>query len=240
MQKLSLALLTSMTLVSSSFGGNTFVKPLIPTLDIPYQSPSYYTLALKMGTLGLGLDFSLPLNDYFSTRISLNGFKYTYDTTQDDVDYSATATLLSAGLLLDYYPIQSSDFRLSAGVYYNGNIIDADAQINKKITLGTTTYNIGEIGSLATATKLNEVAPYIGIGWGNKGKEEGWGFSLDVGAMYHGEIGIDATVKPSIALSTSTETVLKANVETERKNIEDDVRNYTFYPVIMLGLSYSF
>lgn len=238
MQKLLLPVLASITLSSSAFGGNTFVAPLVPILDI--ETPSYYTVALKAGTLGIGVDFSLPLNDYFSARLNINGFSYTGDTTQDDVDYEATATLLTAGILLDYYPIHSSAFRVSAGVYYNGNVFEGDAQVNKAITLGTTSYNIGEIGSLAIESKLNEVAPYVGIGWGNKGTEEGWGFSLDVGAMYHGEVGIDATVKPSTALATSTEAVLVANVETERKNIEDDMSAYSFYPVIMIGVSYAF
>lgn len=98
MKKLLLPILASMTLSSSAFGGNTFVAPLIPILDI--ETPTYYTVALKTGTLGIGVDFSMPLNDYFSARLNVNGFSYTGDTTQDDVDYEATATLLTAGVYL--------------------------------------------------------------------------------------------------------------------------------------------
>lgn len=83
---------------------------------------------------------------------------------------------------------------------------------------------------------MNEVAPYVGIGWGNKGTKEGWGFSLDVGAMYHGEVGIDATLTET-ATSPAT---LEASVETERKKAEDDISSYSFYPVIMIGVSYAF
>jgi len=236
--KILLPLLSSLTLSSLLFAGNTEIKPIVPVLDI--ETPSYYTVALKAGTLGLGVDFSLPLNEYFSARLNVNGFSYTGDTTQDDVDYSMTASLLTAGVLLDYYPIQSSDFRISAGVYYNGNVFEGEAEVNKAITLGSTPYSSGEIGSLAIESKLNEVAPYVGIGWGNKGKEKGWDWSLDIGAMYHGEVGIDATVKPTTNLTATTEAVLETNIETERQNIEDDMSSYTFCPVIMLGVSYSF
>jgi len=235
MKKLLLPIFASITFSSSAFGGNTFVAPLVPILDI--QTPSYYTLALKAGTLGLGIDFSLPLNEYFSTRLNVNGFSYNTNKTKNNIDYSLTATGLTAGLLLDYYPIQSLDFRLSSGVYYNGNALKGDAKAKAgSYTINGNTYTSAQVASISTKTKMNKVAPYIGIGWGNKGKEKGWGFSLDVGAIYQGKIGLDTTLTQT-ATSPAT---LKASVEAERKKLENDMSSYTFYPVIMLAVSYAF
>ena len=235
-------LLASILILSSTYAGGAknIVEPKCVTIDMPTES--YYNIALKIGTLGVGIDFSIPLYDSFNARLNVNGFKYDYDTTQNGVDYTASATLLTAGVLLDYYPMSSNAFRLSAGVYYNGNKAKLNAKVTAPITLGGNTYAVGQIGSLFTETKLNEVAPYIGIGWGNKGEEKGWGFSVDIGAMYHGEPKLDATVTTTLLPTSAplSSTTLKNNVDTERVKLEDDFKSYRFYPVVMIGVTYSF
>ncbi|MFK5975558.1 MAG: hypothetical protein QM493_03515 [Sulfurovum sp.] len=232
-------IIASILIVTSAYAGGSknIIEPVCVVIDVPQQE-LYYNMALKVGTLGVGVDFSIPITNYLNARLNVNGFKYDYDTTQNGVDYSASATLLTAGVLLDYYPMTSNAFRVSAGVYYNGNKAELNAKATAPITLGSNTYTVGQIGSLFTETKLNEVAPYIGIGWGNKGVEKGWGFSVDIGAMYHGEPGIDTTVTTTLVAPAST--TLKNDVEIERKKLEDDFKSYSFYPVVMLGVTYTF
>ncbi len=226
-------LIASILIATSAYAGGTkdIVEPVCVVIEVPQES--YYNVALKVGTLGVGVDFSMPITDYLNARLNINGFSYSDTMTENGIDYSATATLLTAGLLLDYYPMASNAFRVSAGVYYNGNQLEGDAELASGITIKGNPYTSAQIGSLAIETKLNEVAPYIGIGWGNKGSEKGWGFSVDVGAMYHGEVGIDAT------LATSSLTV-ENDVEAERLSLENDMSDYSFYPVIMLGVTYTF
>ena len=231
-------LIASVLILSSAYAGGdiNIVEPKYVEIDVPQES--YYTMALKVGTLGVGVDFSIPITDYLNARLNVNGFKYDYDTTQNGIDYSASATLLTAGVLLDYYPMSTNAFRISAGVYYNGNKVETDGELSTGVTLAGTPYTPAQIGSLEFDSKFNEVAPYIGIGWGNKGSEKGWGFSVDIGAMYHGEPGIDATVTTNLPAPAST--TLKADVETERAKLEDDFKSYSFYPVIMIGATYTF
>ena len=226
-------LIASILIATSAYAGGTkdIVEPVCVVIEVPQES--YYNVALKVGTLGVGVDFSIPITDYLNARLNINGFSYSDTMTENGIDYSATATLLTAGLLLDYYPMASNAFRVSAGVYYNGNQLEGDADVNSAITLNGISYAVGNLNALAIETKANEVAPYIGIGWGNKGNEKGWGFSVDVGAMYHGEIGIDATVTTALPAVAS-------DVEIERASLENDMSDYSFYPVIMLGVTYTF
>jgi len=227
-------LLASVLMLSLAYAGGSknIVEPKCVVIDMPKES--YYNMALKVGTLGVGVDFSMPITDYLNARLNVNGFKYSYDTTQNGIDYSATATLLSAGALLDYYPMSTNAFRISGGVYYNGNKIEGDVNVVGSTFNGNTYAN----GSVALESKFNEVAPYIGIGWGNKGEEKGWGFSVDIGAMYHGEPGIDATVTTTLPIAAAT--ALKNDVEAERAKLEDDFKSYSFYPVVMIGATYTF
>ena len=232
-------LLASVLMLSLAYAGGSknIVEPKCVVIDMPKES--YYNMALKVGTLGVGVDFSMPITNYLNARLNVNGFKYSYDTTQNSIDYSATASLLSAGALLDYYPMSTNAFRISGGVYYNGNKVEGDANVASPLSLnGSVPYAVGQIGSLAFDSKLNEVAPYIGIGWGNRGDEKGWGLSLDIGAMYHGEPGIDATVTTTLPLATAN--ALKNDVEAERAKLEDDFKSYSFYPVVMIGATYTF
>jgi len=227
-------LLASVLMLSLAYAGGSknIVEPKCTTVEIPKES--YYNMALKVGTLGVGVDFSMPITDYLNARLNVNGFSYSYDTTQNGIDYSATATLLSAGVLLDYYPMSTNDFRISGGVYYNGNKVELDANVVGS-TFNSNTY---ANGTIASETKLNEVAPYIGIGWGNRGDEKGWGFSVDIGAIYHGEPGIDATVTTTLPAPASTN--LANDVEIERAKLENDFNSYSFYPVVMIGATYTF
>ena len=227
-------LLASILILSSAYAGGVknIVEPKCTTIDIVQES--YYNIALKVGTLGVGVDFSMPITNYLNARLNVNGFSYSYDTTQNGIDYSATASLLTAGALLDYYPMSTNAFRISAGVYYNGNKVEGDVSVVGSTFNGNSYAN----GSVALESKFNEVAPYIGIGWGNKGDEKGWGLSVDIGAMYHGEPGIDATVTTTLPLATAN--ALKNDVETERAKLENDFKSYSFYPVVMIGATYTF
>ena len=244
MKKVLVPILASMTLSTFALAGGGVVEVEIPTVEIPMALPplpssDYSTLGLKVGTLGVGLDYSIPLSNYFNLRLNVNGFSYSGDTTQNSVDYSGKATLLTAGALVDYYPFRLSEFRLSAGAYYNGNKFEGSGKTTS-ITLNGNTYTSAQLGTLDMETKLNEVAPYIGFGWGNKGTEKGWGFSVDVGAMYHGTVGIDANGVCSGAVSVATCTQIEADIESERKKLEDDMSAFSFYPVVMLGVTYAF
>ncbi len=220
--------------------------------ETSYDVNSLYTAGFKVGTLGLGAELSIPLNGYFSVRASVNGLGYseddTYEDDGDEIAYDASIDLLTLGLLVDYYPIESSQFRLTAGAYYNGNGVDAIMEpTNGTYDIDGTTYTATDIGTMTADTEFDTVAPYIGIGWGNKGTESGWGFSIDVGAMYHGDVTLNTDVTRGVGIPADNGgpndilfEQIQTDVETERKDAEDDMHDYQWYPVIMVGVTYTF
>jgi len=198
-----------------------------------------YNSGLKLGTLGLGVDVSTPINDKLSARFNLNGATYSDTQEKDNNEFEGTLDLLTTGVLLDYYPFENN-FRLSTGVYYNGNGFDGTIKSTKetKIEIGDKEYSLDELGSLDTKLVFDKIAPYVGLGWGNDAHDKGWGFTFDLGVMYHGEG--KGTLTPKNISSFVDKDVLNENIKKEEQDINDDLSDFNFYPVVALGVNYSF
>ena len=202
---------------------------------------SGYNADLKFGTLGVGVDVARAINDRFALRLNVNGLRYSRQETIDDVDYDGTISLLTVGGLVDYHPFTNA-FRISAGAYYNGNKFSGTAtpSATQTLNIGNNTYTGAEIGRLDAQVDFNKFAPYLGIGWGSDARQEGWGFSFDLGVMYQGSPQVDATAAINASLPAAVKQAILDDIEVEKQNIQDDVKNYKWYPVIMIGVNYTF
>jgi hypothetical protein len=196
---------------------------------------------LKAGTLGAGIDVSKGIGETLALRLQANALSYDEDITESDVEYSADLGLKSAGLLLDWHPF-SGTFRVSAGAYWNGN----EAAATGRPTGGTyvingTTYSSSDIGSLNGQIDFSEVAPYFGIGFGSTPKAgRGMSFSFDLGVLYQGEPNVGLTVACGAALTVPECTQLQNDVAAEAGALQDDLKDYKFYPVVSFGIGYRF
>ena len=202
------------------------------------QTPMELNTALKAGTLGYGFDVSTPINKSISARFNLNGLSYTDSQTSDGNDFVGTLDLFTAGALVDYYPFENN-FRLSSGLYYNGNGFSGTVTPSSTVTvdINNKEYSAAELGHLDSTVSFNTIAPYLGIGWGNDTHDKGWGFTFDLGVMYHGTPNVDLTavdVNPTVANE------IVQNLAVEEQNANNDLSSYKFYPLLALGVNYSF
>jgi hypothetical protein len=202
------------------------------------ESQRVYNTGIKLGTLGLGFDVSTPINDALSLRFNLNGASYSDSLEDADNEYDGTLDLLTAGLLLDYYPFENN-FRLTTGVYYNGNGFNGKVTPTTEATVSIdgVEYTLEDINYVNTDVSFDNVAPYVGCGWGTNAHDEGFGFIFDVGVMYHGEANVDLTADIKNELIAD---VINEGLKAEEINAEDDLSDFQFYPVIMMGVNYSF
>jgi hypothetical protein len=196
---------------------------------------------IDLGTTGLGLQFSVPVQPTLNARFGIGYLNYSFDTSTSNVNYDAKLKLRTLEALLDYFPT-ANQFRLTGGLVYNGNKIDA---IGRPSTAGTytidgITYGVASAGTLDGRIDFRNIAPYIGIGWGNSASQEkGWGFSADLGVMFQGSPSVSltstgCTASPGICAS------LANSLDAERRELEDDVNDYKYYPVARIGLRYRF
>lgn len=193
----------------------------------------------KVGTLGLGAELNLAFSDSFGARLGYNAFNYKYNSTASSVDYDFKLQLRSLSLLGDWYPFQGG-FRTSAGMVYNDN----QASLTGILTGGTyningTNYNSSQVSSLKGAMSFNKVAPYLGIGWGNPvAKDKGWGLVTDVGVLFQGSPKTDLVAVCGPALSAPQCATLQSNTAAENAKMQSDLKNFKFWPVASIGISY--
>ncbi len=198
-------------------------------------------VSVKVGTLGLGAEYTHSLNDYLNMRAGVNWLNWERDFDTDDVSYEGDLQLQSFSLLADYHPF-ANGFRLTGGALYNGNSVDVTA----KPTAGTYTINgvrypAGAIDSIKGEVSFNSIAPYFGIGWGRDAQSNShWSFNFDLGLLYQGEADpdINGSCNPGVPLVACVE--FQRNLTVEEQKIKDEVNDIKIYPVLSVGVTYNF
>ncbi|MEZ4483435.1 MAG: hypothetical protein R2864_02175 [Syntrophotaleaceae bacterium] len=209
--------------------GLTVVPAFADTGDI--------ALGIKASTLGAGAEATVGLCPSINLRAGANAFSFDFDANTSDIDYDVEADLLSFPVILDLHPFKESGFRISAGVLINKNKADAEGSSQSSYTIGDTVYTPEELGSLTGKIDFNSLAPYVGIGWGNAvGKDKRWSFSCDFGVVFQGDPKIDLVANGTLASDPN----FQDDLAREKKELEDELDDYKYYPLISLGITYKF
>jgi len=182
----------------------------------------------KVGTLGLGLEATVNLVPMVANiRLQGNLFNYNTTITETNVTYDGQLKLGSVGLLADIYPF-ASKFRITGGLYYNGNKLELNSQQAGVVVVGGNAYLNPNI---RTTIDFNQVAPYIGIGWGDAiSSGSPFGFSFELGALYQGTPN-STVIAPGIA---------PADIAAEKRKLDDSLSRFTWYPVVAVGVNWRF
>ena len=198
-------------------------------------------VSAELGTTGIGVHATLPVLDSVNARIGVNAFNYSYNSSTSNVDYDFKLKLQTFDVLADYYPISGSGFRLTGGLVYNGNKIDAHGKpTNGTYTLNGNTYSASQVGSLNGNIDFRKIAPYAGIGWGNAlAKDSNWSFTADVGVMFQGSASTSLSNSGCTASAASC-AQLNSDIQAENQKLQDKVNDFKLYPVIRVGLAYKF
>lgn len=195
-------------------------------------------VGVGISTLGAGADIIGRINDNLNLRLGLHGFTYNIDGSYDGVEYDADLELFTGMLLADWFPF-TNNFRVSAGLMYNGNEVSLSSSAKHTyFTIGDHTYKAKDVGTLSGSGDFNPIAPYLGFGYGGTfGDLNNFTFSFDIGILYQGSVDISSYTATG-PLATNAQ--FQADMETERQQLEDDLDDYQFYPVVSFGVAYKF
>jgi hypothetical protein len=195
-----------------------------------------WMLGFKTGTLGLGGELRTNLMPDVHLRGSVQWFKLGFDLEIDDIDYDVDLRLLNPMLALDWYP-WGWDFRLSGGVIFNGSNVDVEATSDRPVEIGNRIYLPSDFGSLRGKAQFNDLAPYLGIGFGNPFLGDGrWGFMSELGVAFIGSPKVRLRATGPLADNP----LLQEDLAREERELEDKLRRWRFYPVLSLTLYYRF
>jgi len=198
-------------------------------------------LGVKVGTTGAGGELTFGVNRWLNLRGGYNWMDIDPSLKVDDVKYKGDMDLSSAFLLLDVHPF-GGVFRLSGGVYcYLDGEGDFEATPDKPWTkIGNHSYEPASIGTIfGHASMDRDVVPYVGLGWGNNVTEDAaLTIALDIGVIFQ-----DYTVDPLTSNgsgATSKDPTFRHDLAKERKRLQDDLDDWSIYPVVTLSLAYHF
>lgn len=191
-------------------------------------------LGVKAGTLGLGVEATWRALPWLDLRGGLNTFDYDESGSEAGINYDATLALDSQYATANIrFPL--SPFRLTAGLFSNGNELQLVSRESGPIEVGGMTFTSAEVGTLRSLTSFDSTAPYAGIGFdfGLFGKV---GLNLDLGVLFQGDPDVTLTSDGLLANDPAFADAL----ESERVELEDEVDKFKAYPVASLTFNVQF
>ncbi len=213
--------------------------------DSGEEAPTYqpFTIGAEAGTPGFGGSASWRFADHFGARAGFSYFGYSQtDVEIDGITYNDTdLRLMSEPIGLDIYPWQKSSFRITVGIMLNQNeytgVAARDPIANRTfIEIGSSgnSYDSSAIGDLNLTVEQQVVSPYLSIGYSYYfDKARHWSLS--------GELGVAYTGDPDVTLTTGVPgSVPQPDLDSEASQIEDTFSKYKFYPILRIGVNYSF
>ena len=195
--------------------------------NTPVTAYHPFSLSAELGTAGAGGTFGWRFSDHLGAHASMDYWRQSGDDTIKSLRYGYKLELLSESLALDVYPWERSSFRVSLGFIVNQS--ELSGHISRGYTLDGTTYS----GTLDLSIKPQPVNPYLAIG-GNLfyfDRAHHWAMFGELGAAYVGDARVSLTASDSRAA---------VSVANERHRIQDALNGFPVWPLLKLGVTFSF
>ena len=212
---------------------------LAPLLLLPGVSPADTSIGLRAGSLGLGVEIAYAVSQRVALRLGTDAYTRNFTSTQQDIEYEGKAKLKTTSLMMDLFPF-ANNFRISLGAVLNGNkVIATGKPTGGTFTIDNVTYNAADVGTLDGEVTFKRTVPYFGIGYGRP-INSGFSFIGDLGVIFQGSPKATLTATCSPTATPGNCNTLQSNVPAEEATLNDNIKNYKYYPVLTLGLSYTF
>jgi hypothetical protein len=190
---------------------------------------------LGVGAPGLvTLGYSSPISASLSWRVQASGgLDVSLDGDRDGVKSSGSLKASNVGAYGDWFPFESSGFRLVGGLSMNDIRADLTATSSGAATInGKSVSMVGQYYNVNV--KFANTTPYLGIGYGHQTATKGLGFYADIGVM----IG-DFTVSSSTSL-VKNGLVSQADVDAQNNKMRDGIGSIGFMPSASIGMLYKY
>lgn len=212
---------------------------LVPLLYLPAASPADTSLGIRGGTLGAGVELAHAFGPRLGVRLNADAYNYSQSRTQDNIQYDTRLKLQTASLSADWFPF-ANNFRLTAGAVANGNKLTLNGQpTGGTFTINGTPYPASQIGSFNANVDFNKAVPYLGIGYGRP-VNSGLSLLFDLGVVFQGSPKSHISVTCGAGVPPAQCAQIQSDAAAEQARLNDSLRNFKYYPLIALGLAYTF
>lgn len=184
----------------------------------------------KTSSLGDGVEIAFPITQTLDGRLAYTAGTDTASTYSSSYEsfYRGTAKKKNLELMFDWHIEKSSCLRGSIGLVNFNHHIEMSSD---RMKIGGITTSIGPGEYINATVDFRKFAPYLGIGCGRTKNNRGLSFTSDMGLFYMGSPN-SVKVTTNIAGATANDEAAAA----------EDLRgaNVKFFPVISIGIGYTF
>lgn len=205
-------------------------------LILPHAaSAQTFGLGLKAGTLGLGADAAVGLHPRIALRGGFGVFPFTPRFTWGDIKYDVELPSPQFTGTADIFLIGA--LRLTGGVMVSKPdfTLKSDLTSSGTVTIGDVQFTGSDVGVVSGTVVNNDVAPYVGLGFGRIARR-GLGFFVDLAVAFQGE--------PSVVLAATgpikDDPTFQSALAAEEVALADEIKIAKYYPILSLGLSFGF
>lgn len=209
------------------------LMPLLAGPALADDDPAYdrFFLMPNVSTLGLGVEGGYRMNESWQFRAGINGGAGQFVYSRKDYDLHSKATLLNAGVTVDYFPF-AGDFYVSGGLRLSANRVEGKVKnLHGELKGGSSVFVPNPLTDY-TATQ-NIIQPYIGGGYSVRIKEN-VSLNFDLGAVYAGTPDLDVDSRAH-KLGFS-----KKDIRREIERAQDRIAPFKVLPVVQVGLKFDF
>jgi hypothetical protein len=220
-------------------------------------------ITADVGTMGLGLSVGVPVGERFNVRGVFHTYDYELDEVEDEesgATYNGELNLQTVGLMADWHPFKGV-FRVTLGFLSNGNEIGLNARpTGGEYQFGNCTFESNPADPLRVdgTVEFASSAPYLGIGWGgNMHSGPGFFATFDVGVLLSGSPdtslrGRGQARNNDFATASECGSPLagyqdvsnypefQQAVQDAEDDVNEETKDYEYWPNISLGLGWRF
>jgi len=220
----------------------------------------------KVSTQGIGAEARMPVMENGFVRIGANYFKFNNDHTiknfgseladeigapgefNFDLDFKGKVTLMTVPVMFDYHPFDNSGFRISAGIAYNGNKVDIKGTIKNPAAINANTGQLTALNNINVDNRVGTVKGKVKIGSSVGGlltlgydssfvSQNPLSFNFEAGIMYTGKPKLTVSTTGDVLSDEEARAYIQKKARKEFKSIDKYLQ---FYPVLSLGVKYTF
>ena len=231
------------------------------TLTCLFSLPVQADLSVNAhaATIGLGAELSYRFDQPFAVRGGWQRLDIDPDIEAEDqngiegdeLSYNGDLELNNGNVFVDWVP-GNQRFRFTVGAVLNNSEVEVVSRCNNAasgpgpIIPGTPPVSGGcevgggrfapsDIGEAHTSIDFEPVAPYIGLGWSHAPGAR-WSWTADIGVAYLGEADAEITSTGSCNSSSAC----RDQLQQEEEELERELEDFEWFPMLSLGVSYRF
>jgi hypothetical protein len=209
--------------------------------------------------LGFGGRFAVSIAPRLILRAGASYFSYSSTQTASGIPFQINVRFQSEQAVFDWYPFRGN-FHISPGVLFgssNRAFGGGDVPAGQSFSLNGVTYFSGSAAPIKASGSVYfaHTAPLLTAGWGNwvrlpegPGSRRHLTFPFEFGVAFVGDPETALNFSGDVCTGGSqrncqniaTDPSVQANIQVERKRLQNDANWLRFYPILAGGIVYRF